>query len=109
MQIEPTYPQIDIKEFKAFAVWRWKAEELNQNCCSCRKLMTEPCIDCEVINDQMENQSKCIAVQSGNCGHALHRHCIRKWIQTKSQGGTQGTCPMCDLTWEITNEVELQN
>ncbi|KAM3137093.1 RING-box protein 2 [Paramecium bursaria] len=101
------FPQIQIRDIKAFAVWKWQAQELeNSSCPICRIQFIYRCMECENLYVQDNENRECKMAQ-GMCGHIFHAHCIEKWIKTKSNGANQGLCGQCPQVWDISNQILL--
>lgn len=88
-------PKIDIElvNWSPYAFWRFKTT--STECPICREHYETGCLTC-LTENTIKTNFECHISQS-KCGHAFHKHCIDKWIQTK---GKYCLCPVCSTPYE---------
>ncbi|KAF0719051.1 Aste57867_1312 [Aphanomyces stellatus] len=83
--------KIRIKRIHGVATWSWGVK--NEGCCIiCQNPFEACCPDCTVPGDG------CPPV-FGRCEHALHMHCLVKWLESLKDG--QQKCPLCREDWKF--------
>jgi len=99
-------------EIHGVGVWKWNVQ--NEEVCGiCRMSYESCCPDCKFPGDD------CPPVWGG-CGHALHVHCIMKWLQSQvlillfmglnlrligwQAESNKQECPMCRQEWTFKEE-----
>lgn len=78
--------EIEILHWDLVATWSFDLRV--ETCTICRNHIMDLCIECQ--NDT--KNGKCNVVW-GKCGHAFHKHCIDRWLNTKH------VCPLDTQVW----------
>ena len=78
--------KIEILHWDLVATWSLDLQV--ETCTICRNHIMDMCIEC-----QNEVVSSVCSVSWGKCGHAFHKHCINKWLNTKN------VCPLDTQIW----------
>ncbi|CEO96419.1 Anaphase-promoting complex subunit 11 [Plasmodiophora brassicae] len=86
--------KIDVLNWRAVAVWRWKVDE--ESCGICCQPFDGCCPACVSPGDD------CPPVW-GECNHTFHIHCILKWLKEQS---SRQQCPLCRRDWQYKGEGE---
>ena len=91
-----TDDKIDIEILNWDLVATWSVDLKVETCTICRNHIMDMCIECQ--NDS--SNTKC-NISWGKCGHAFHKHCIDRWLNTKN------VCPLDTQVWqEEDNEID---
>lgn len=82
-------PIIKVKRIVPVAFWSVLAK--TQCCAICRVHVLTMCLEC-TNKDPCESDSEC-KVAVGQCEHAFHLHCIKRWLYSNK------TCPLDAQPW----------
>lgn len=63
------------------------------SCAICRNHMFGQCIECEALDGDPEYEHEGCPMAWGQCNHVFHRHCIDRWLLSRS------VCPLDNRTW----------
>ncbi|OQS55018.1 pip1 [Ecytonucleospora hepatopenaei] len=85
--MEKNKTKIEILDWDLVATWSFDLKV--ETCTICRNHIMDLCIECQ--ND--EKNGRC-NVAWGKCGHAFHKHCIDRWLNTKN------VCPLDTQVWQ---------
>jgi len=86
---EPKFIKVTVESWSPVAIYAPEVTDLE--CHICRSNLTEVCATCIQVKN-IETQ-RC-PISKGDCNHAFHQHCIRKWLTNGD-----GVCPVDKTTW----------
>eukprot|EP00003_Mantamonas_plastica_P030358 TRINITY_DN74_c0_g1_i7.p1 TRINITY_DN74_c0_g1~~TRINITY_DN74_c0_g1_i7.p1 ORF type:complete len:150 (+),score=32.39 TRINITY_DN74_c0_g1_i7:287-736(+) len=86
--VDPEDVSFDMKKWNAVAMWNWGNDV--ESCAICRNHIMELCIECQ--SNQTGDEEEC-KISWGQCQHAFHFHCIRRWLLTRD------VCPLDNNPW----------
>ncbi len=81
-----TQPKVEIVSWDIVATWSLDLQI--EICAICRNHIMDMCIECQSSAESTKCRSSW-----GKCGHAFHKHCINRWLNTKN------VCPLDTQVW----------
>lgn len=82
---------VNIKWIRPIGHWYYSLKQ--EDCAICRVSLNKPAIGFESQHHH-DTLQDFTAVTEGLCGHAYHKICIQKWLNTRQ------VCPLCNQAWK---------
>lgn len=84
-------PMFEVVRWQAVATWTWDGGGMS--CAICRNNLLDQCIECAAGDGDPEYAHEECHTAWGQCNHVFHRHCINRWLLSRS------VCPLDNTAW----------